>query len=181
MNEPPIPETYISVLAPPNGTALLFQGYRKAALFLKRENVSRFIDDPHATGVLVIPPFAALALHCFLAAESTKAIHLEQDLAISEDYSITVRLTSGSGIRYVSSHDKLDSARALVRDNVKLVITPKLLAMVHSGDDESYLSRIVELPHEEEADYANRFVHETLFLVEALQRATAARTNTLLL
>jgi len=181
MNEPPNPETYISVLAPTNGTALLFQGYRKPALFLKRENVSRFIDDPQATGVLVIPPFAALALHCFVAAESTKAIHLEQDLVTSDDYSLTVRLTSGSGIRYVSSHDNLDSARALVGDNVKLVITPKLLAMVHWEDDEPCLNRIVELPYEEKADYAGRFVHETVFLVQALERAVASKTYTLLL
>lgn len=179
MNEPPNSETHVSVLAPPDGTALIFQGYRKPALFLKRENLSLFIENPCETGLLVIPPFAALALQSFVAADSAQAIQLKQDLVIGEHYSLTVRLMSGCGIRFVSSHENLDSAPALVRENVRIVVTPKMVAMLDDFGPAPRLNCVAEIPYEEKADYAGRFVQETPFLVQALKRAVAAKTNTL--
>jgi hypothetical protein len=181
MKEPPNSETHVSILAPPDGTALIFQGYRKPALFLRRENISRFITDPHSTGMLAIPPFAALALQCFVAADSVKTIQLKQDLAIDEHYALTVRLTTGSGVRFVSSHENLDSAQALARESVRIVVTPKMVAMLDDFGATPRLNCVAEIPHEERADYARRFVLETSFLVQALERAIASKTHTLLL
>lgn len=172
-------ETHVSILAPSDGTALLFQGYCKQALFLKRENVSRFIDNPNAAGMLVIPPYAALALHCFVATETVSSIQLKQDLAISGNYTLTIRFQNGSGIRYYSSHEDLECSRSLREKSIRLAITPKLVAKV--DDYDVSLAVIGTLPQPQKPDYAGRFAHETVFLVHALLRALHAKQHSLIL
>lgn len=172
-------ETHVSIVAAENGAALIFQGFFKQALFLKPENISRFIHDPLATGMLVIPPMASLALQCYVAAEAVTAILLAQDLALGEHYALTVRLKSGAGIRYYSEDENLAAPSRLAAEHIRVVVTPKRVALVESHSAKPYFAAVVDIPTADVPDYRGRFAHDAVGLAAALERTLAAKQHTL--
>jgi len=80
MIDPENKPTDLSVVVMAEGLAVLFQGCVKPALFLERKHLLRFIDDPAAAAVLVIPPFAATALEVYLTVGGGMSAELERDL-----------------------------------------------------------------------------------------------------
>lgn len=166
-------ETYISVLLARNGPLIIFQGFYKQALFVSRSDIPRFIRDPEHTPLLVIPPFAALALNCYLALDQVDAIELKQDIVVSEDYTLTMRNAQAQSIRYYSNHDKLHGARTLRASDIHVVVTPSLTAAVDTSNLEPRLSAVTEFPSSEKPDYPRRFAHDVRLLSEAVTRTVA--------
>jgi hypothetical protein len=166
-------ETYISVLLARNGPLIIFQGFYKNALYVSRSEIPRFIRDPEHTPLLVIPPFAALALNCYLALEHVDAIELKHDIVVSEDYTLTMRSKQEQSIRYYSNHEMLHGARTLRASDVQVVITPRMTATVDTSELEPRLSVVTEFPVTEKPDYPRRFAHDVRLLSESVARAVA--------
>lgn len=163
------PEHYLSVLSANNGL-LIFQGFRKPALFVSRDEVPRFIRDPERSTFRIIPPMAALSLNCYLALNSFDRIELKQPFASSEDYSLTMLSARAPAVRYYSDHDDVESIYALRAENVGVVVTPKATYVLDGDHPVPALTTVVELPEPEVPDYCNPFAQETRLLREAVLR-----------
>lgn len=170
------PENYISVLKAPEGL-LIQQGPFQQCLYLRREDAARFIQDPERTRLVVIPKFAALVLGVHFPYGKAEAFEFAQNVAISDDFSLTVRGNSGKGVCYFSNHDSLPGARVLRARGIRVIATPRLTASITTDQPEPRLSVIAELPVPEEPDYAGRFVHPTRLLSEAVARSLARTSN----
>lgn len=174
MNEKDQPESHLSILAAQNGSLIVFQGFYKQALFIRREHVPRFINDPENTPVIVIPAMAALALQCYSALEDIDSISLKRDLAISDDFTLTLRRQSGECIKVYSAHERLSKPRTLRAERVKIAITPRMIAQVDG--EEPRLVIIVESDRAEIPNYPARFAMKPSLLSSAVARTTSACT-----
>lgn len=165
-------ETEVSTVLAGNGPILLFQGYLKQALFLSRDDISRFIQDPERAPLLVIPRFASVALRCHFPEDHIDEITLKRDFTVGEHYSLTMRNHGRQSARFYSDHDNMPGPRILRADNINVVITPKVTALVDTSGVEPKLSVIVEQPVPEKPSYRARFAHDVTRLRNVVLRAT---------
>lgn len=168
MFDPKSTETEVSTVLARNGPIIAFQGFFKQALFVSAEAIPRFIQDPHATNVLVIPPFASIALRCFAPLDEVDSLMLTQDLALGDNFHLTIRERDRRGIRFYSHHEDLPGPRTLRAGGIQVAITPRLVATVETGAFEPKLSVIVDRLESESADYRNRFACEASVLRNAV-------------
>jgi len=166
-------EHHISVILARNGPLLIFQGIYKQALFVSRSEIPRFVRDPEHTPLLVIPPFAALALSCYLALEHVDVIELKRDIAVSENYTLTMRSEHEKCIRYYSTHEELPGARTLRAGDIQVAVTPRVAVIVNTSGLEPHLDVVTEYPVAEKPDYPHRFAHDVRLLSEAVARKVA--------
>lgn len=169
-------ETQVSVLMARNGPVIVFQGLNKQALFIARENVQRFIKNPQHTSLLVIPPLASLALHCYQSLQEVDLIELRHEPPPGGDFSLTIHNRGEKNVRFYSDHRNLPSPKTLRADGVRVVITPKIAALTRSSNPEPQLSVIVEHPVAERPNYRARFAHELNILRHAVL-TTVARSQ----
>jgi hypothetical protein len=164
------PETQVSTVLARNGPILIFQSHleKAQALFVSRDEIPRFMQDPHTASMLVIPPFASIALRCFAPLDHVDAITLSQDLALGENFHLTLRERNRRGIRFYSRHEDLPGPRTLRAGGIRVAITPRLVATVETGAFEPKLRVIVDRLESESADYRNRFACETSVLRNAV-------------
>lgn len=171
MNPKDKPESHLSILAAQNGSLIVFQGCNKQALFIQREHVPRFIHDPENTPVIVIPSLASLALECYSAMETIDCILLTRDLAISDDYTLTLRRQSGESIQFFSDQERLPGARTLRAERVKIAITPTMIC--HVVGDEPRLVILVACDLDDAPNYPARFAMNPGLISKAVAHATS--------
>lgn len=164
-------ETEVSTVLARNGPMLLFQGFFKQALFLSREDISQFIQDPERAPLLVIPPFASLAVRCYAPWDHIDELVLTRNFSVGENYSLTMRNRGGQAARYYSDHGDMPGPRTLRADRINVVITPKIFAFVDPSGFEPKLSVIVQHAVEEKPSYRTRFAHDVNQLRNAVLRA----------
>ncbi len=177
MRNPTNSETAVSIIRARNGPLIIFQGFAKQALFVSQENILRFIRDPEQTALLVIPPMASLALNCYLTCTQVDSIDLKRDIALGDDFTLTVRSSEEKGIRFYSDGINLAGARSLRADSIGIVVTPQICASVDSSKLETTLSTFVEFPGSEDADYPNRFAHAPRFLGQMVAKVTGRKSQ----
>lgn len=168
-------ERYISVLMARDGGTIIYQGFYHQALFVAREDTPRFIADPLQTKLRVIPPLAALALHCYTSLEEIETIHTKEINDLPDYFALTFRTKSGKSIRYVSQHDFLPSPRQLADERISVVVTPKLAAFVEHAGTKPVFAPVVQMPDAEIPNYKRRFAAEPHLLAEAVSRTLAER------
>lgn len=168
-------ERYISVLMARDGGTIIYQGFYHQALFVARDDIPRFATDPLQTRLRVIPPLAALALHCYTSLEEIETIHTKAINDLPDYFALTFRTKSGKSIRYVSQHDFLPSPRQLAEERIAVVVTPKLAAFVEHDGARPAFAPVVQMPDAETPDYKRRFAHEPHLLAEAVSRTLAER------
>lgn len=173
------PEEHLSVLVARNGPLLVFQSFWKQALFIQRDNIPKFIDDPESAPVLVIQPLPALALQCYLALKQVHSITLKRDLAISDDFTLTAHNTGDAAVRFYSRHDNMHGPRTLRAERVGVVITPQMVALLDNTGMEPRLSVVVESKSDDLPDYPNRFAIDPRLLAEAVARSVSNSLPTL--
>ncbi len=175
----PAPEPQISVVASPDGAALVYQGFYQQAFFLTRENVPRFLRTPEETAMLVIPPLAALGLHCYVVAGEAHAFHLDADpLSETTDHVLTIHVKTGERIRYYTCHENCATAQQLVASRIRVVITPQRIAVIEVQHGPR-LATVLEMPSPERVSYRHRFAHETTSLTAAVAHALKTQTRKL--
>lgn len=160
MKDPEHKSTDLSFVALAEGHALLFQGCVKQALFIQREHLLRFIDDPAAAAVLVIPPFAATALELYLAAAGAVSAGLERDLAISPEFVLRFTLPDKTRIVYFSDPEVTIVPWHLAAQKVATVITPKLIGRITKDGARAVLDTVASIPVAQPPDYPRRFAHD---------------------
>lgn len=161
---------HICVAIARNGGLIITQGYLQAGLYLAREDIPRFVANAEQTKLLVIPPLAALAVHCYTCCERIETIYLKSHAIDDDVYVLTIRTASGQGIRYYSSHEDLPGAAILHDDRVNVAITPRLSAIVDSSGPKTILAPVVQLPSDEKPNYRRRFSHAPHLLSRAVAR-----------
>ena len=160
MTDPDNKPTDLSVVAMAEGHALLFQGCLTQALFIQREHLLRFIDDPAAAAVLVIPPFAATALEIYLTAAGSVSVELERDLAISPEFVLRFTLPDKTRIVYFSDPETIIVPWHLAAQRVVTVITPKLIGRITKDGARAVLDTVASIPVAQRPDYPRRFAHD---------------------
>jgi len=160
MKDPEHKSTDLSFVALAEGHALLFQGFPKQALFIQREHLLRFIDDPAAAAVLVIPPFAATALEIYLTAVGVVSAELERDLANSPEFVLRFTLPDKTRIVYFSDPEVTIVPWHLAAQKVATVITPKLVGRITKDGARAVLDTVASIPVAQLPDYPRRFVHD---------------------
>lgn len=161
----------VTVIAPPSGQLLLFCGFYTQGLLVQREYVPAFLQDPAKAGVLLIPPFAALAIQCYTALSSTDEIAVKRDPAIDDHFELTLTAKNGQRVRYYSSTTKVPPTDVLRQQRVNYLVTPRYVALVDLDQPRAKIAIIAEVPESEPCDYRNRFAHDPKVLRAAAQFA----------
>jgi len=177
MKDPEHKSTDLSVVVMAEGHALLYQGCVKQALFIQREHLLRFIDDPAAAAVLVIPPFAATALEIYLTAVGVVSAVLERDLAISPEYVLRFTLPDKTRIVYFSDPEVTIVPWHLAAQGVVTVITPKLIGRITKDGARAVLDTVASIPVAQCPDYPRRFAHDPKAISLWLRTPIASRQH----
>ena len=167
----------ISVIVDPNGHALVFQGFNQA-LFLSKENVTRFLDNPSRAAMLLIPPFAATALCTYCSMEEIDTIALTRDLTFDPDFSLVITTRTNSKIAYFSDHKYPRTPRLMARQGVSIVITPNEVSAVIQPEGLPQLTVIASIPQLEVPSYIKRFAVDPRIITKALEEALHKTNST---
>lgn len=162
-----------------NGHVFITQGYYHQAFFLARHELPRFLADPQSAAVVLIPPFAATALECYVTNVRLKEIQLERDLTVSEDFSLIFQLTSRR-VAYCSDPSELNRPAALASRGIEVVVTPQALAIVDTGGKKPAIAIVAGLPRPEKPSYPQRFSFTPQRLRECVEDALGHAKSPLL-
>lgn len=162
--------TDLSVFVAQNGHALVFQGCQQA-LFISRQHMPRFLENPKQAGLLVIPAFAATALCCYIAAEEGVSIAVAQDISLGSEFSLVITTNRGSTIAYFSAHEAPNGPSPFTKLGSGIVITPKSVMAVDPSGTSPALSPVASIPFPQVPDYPGRFAVDPTIIKEALQEA----------
>lgn len=152
LHNTPIPTATVAE----NGHVFVTQGYYHPAFYLARHELPRFLADPESAAVVLIPPFAATALECYVANVRLKEIQLKRDLTVSEDFSLTFQLPSRR-VAYCSDPDELNRPAVLANSGIEVVVTPQALAIVDITRAKPAIAIVAGLPRPERPSYPRRF------------------------
>lgn len=155
-----------------NGHVFVTQGIYCPAFYLARHEVPRFLADPASAAIVLIPPFGATALDCYVASVHLKAIELSRDLAISEDFSLLFE-TQTRRIGYFSDVTAVERPVYLASRKIEVVVTPQMLATVDTCGAAPAVAIVTGLPRPEKPDYRHRFACS----IDALRDAVTAALN----
>ena len=162
--------TDISVIVAKNGHVLVFQGFHQA-LFIQREQLPRFIEDPQQAAMLVIPKFAAIAIAAYTAGEDSASIELTRDLSLGSEFSLVITSTRGPKVAYYSDHEYPIGPRALAKQGIGVAITSRAVVAVDQSGSNPSLSPVASIPHPQEANYPMRFAADPSTIKVAVQDA----------
>jgi hypothetical protein len=174
--------TEISVFVATNGHAVVFQGPgfpSKQAFIVERQQLSRFLADPTATPILLLPPFAAASVEALLCGGELESLAIHRDLVLGQEWRIIFSLRNGKKIAYSSDHEVATEVRWLAGKNVSVVVTPMAAISVHTTGGKIQLSVIASVPAPESPNYPKRFAAPPPTIVQAL-RAELAKSQPLL-
>ena len=169
----------ISVIVAKNGHALVFQGFHHQALFIMRGHLPRFLENPQHAALLVIPPFAATALACYIAMEEHPSIEVSQDLSLGDAFSLVITTSRGARIAYYSDDAASECAHSMARQGIGIAITPRSVVTVDKFGTSPAKASIASIPHPQTPDYPGRFAVESNIIQEALQEALYKSNTTL--
>ena len=169
----------ISVIVAKNGHVLVLQGQYQA-LFILREHVPRFLENPPQAAMLVIPPFAATALACYTALEDRTSIELTRDLSLGTEFNLIITTSRGSKVAYFSDHEALHGPRSLAEQGIDIVITPKVVMAVDASATNPSMSLVASIPNPQVPDYSRRFAADPDIIKTAVQDALYRTNSTLL-
>lgn len=154
-----------------DGHVLVFQGFFHQALFILREHVPRFIDNPQQAAMLVIPPFAATALSCYTALEECTSISLNRDSSLGASFNLVITTSRGSKMAYYADHEVPLTPRTLARQGIGLAITPMAVTTLDQSGSSPSLSLVVGIQQPQVPDYSMRFAADPQLIKEAVRDA----------
>jgi hypothetical protein len=164
--------TDISVVMAPNGHVLIFQGgFYQQALFIEREHVPRFLLIPDQTPVLIVPPFAALALECHTSMADIESMNLDRDLALGPEFRLVIKSKKGVRIGYFSDHEAPLNPQWLAEKRINVAITPMTVVTVHMDGEVAAVATVASIPNPELPNYKSRFAVDPLLIRNAVNEA----------
>ncbi len=166
LHNTPIPTATVAE----NGHVFVTQGYYHQAFFIARHELPRFLADPESAAVVLIPPFAATALECYVANVRLTTIQLNRDLTVSEDFSLIFQLPSRR-VGYFSDHEELSRPRVLANKGIDVAVTPQALAVIDRARPKPAVAIVAGLPRPEKANYSRRFSCAPRHLKECVEDA----------
>lgn len=152
LHNTPIPTATVAE----NGHVFVTQGYYHPAFYLARHELPRFLADPQSAAVVLIPPFAATALECYVANVRLNGIQLNRDLTMSDEFSLIFDLPSRR-VAYFSEADELRRPEMLAHKRIEVVVTPQALAIVDITRAKPAIAIVAGLPRPERPSYPRRF------------------------
>jgi hypothetical protein len=161
----------ISVIVAKNGHVLVFQGFFHQALFILREHVPRFLENPQQAAMLVIPPFAATALSCYTAMEECTSISLTRDLSLGDEFTLVITTSRGPKIAYYADHEAPIGPRSLARQGIGIAITPMAVTTLDQSGSSPSLSLVAGIQQPQVPDYSMRFAADPNIIKEAVRDA----------